>query len=640
MVGLIKNMHMKSIIQYTLLLSGILLLIASCTGYHVRKGDNYYDHFAYSNAIKHYEKAHAKTCSKRVERNLAESYVRVGRLKEAEEIYSKVVSRENPAAVDYLNYARVLTTKNKHQEAIPWIEKYLEFNESDVVAQMLLAACYSVNERFRDTTLFELEPIIMEDFTNTFSIVEYRDGAIFTADKEVFVGPKKAQWTGNSDLSLYFMEKDENGNWLSPEALKGDVSGPFHDGPATFSADGKTVYFTRSNYLRRQLKSDEQNVSNLKIFKATLVDGKWKKLEEFPFNSDDYSVGHPTLTEDGKTMFFVSDMPGGYGGTDLYITKLVDGNWSQPENLGEIVNTRGNEMFPYIHTDGSLYFSSDSHNSLGGLDVFITYNNNGIWAHPENLNYPLNSTKDDFAFSISKSDTAIGFVSSSRADKDNVYTFRRNAPTFMLFGFAREKGTRTPVAGVTVEITDAKTYEVTKMVSNQDGKFELKLKPETEYLLLCTKEGCFTRTDNLSTLGLKYSENFYADFEVEEIVIDKPIVLENIYYDFDKWNIRPDAALELDKLVKLLEDNPNIEIELGSHTDARGADNYNLVLSSRRAMSAVFYLVKQGIDPNRLTWKGYGETQLVNHCANDVKCSEEEHQQNRRTEFKVTKINK
>jgi peptidoglycan-associated lipoprotein len=629
---------MRKLLIKTQVLLLVGVLAAGCSGYHLRKGDEYYDNLAYSNAIKHYEKLYEKNKDCRVEHNLADSYLRTGRITDAEQIYARVVTRKEPAASDYLNYGKVLMSVAKHQEAIPWIEKYLAFNDKDVVAKMMLAACKSVNERYRDTTLFELNPVETGDFANSFSVVEYREGIVFTADKEVFPPGKRAQWTGNSYLNLYYMEKDAQGNWLPAQALQGDITGPFHDGPATFSKDGNTVYFTRSNYFRRQLKTNDQNVSNLKIFKARLVDGKWKNLEEFPYNSDDYSVGHPTLSHDGKTLYFVSDMPGGLGGTDMYKSTFVDGKWSKPENLGSTVNTRGNEMFPYIHEDGSLYFSSDAHNSMGGLDVFISYESkNGQWAAPENLNYPVNSVRDDFSFSINK-ETATGFVTSSRADSDKIYSVKKNAPTFQLFGFARKKGTQIPVEGVTVEITDSETYEVIKMVSGKDGKFQMKLGSEKMYLLLCTKIGCFTRTDNISTKGLKYSENFYADFEVEDIVIDKPIVLENIYYDFDKWNIRPDAALELDKFVKLLKDNPQIVVELGSHTDSRGADNYNLVLSDRRAMSAVYYLIKQGIDPFRLSWKGYGETQLVNKCANGVPCSEEEHQQNRRTEFRVKKI--
>lgn len=427
---------------------------------------------------------------------------------------------------------------------------------------------------------------------------------------------------------------------INPQLLKGDVSGRFHEGPACFSNDGNTVYFTRSNYFKRKMNVNENKENNLKIFKATLKDGKWKNLEEFPFNSDDYSIGHPTLSADEKTLYFVSDMPGGFGGTDIYKSVWDGSNWSKPENLGAIVNTKGNEMFPYIHTDDALYFSSNAHNSMGGLDVFITYFNGEVWAKPENLNYPLNSSKDDFGFNLSKKNANVGFVSSSRTDDDKMYAFDKKPPKFNLYGKARLKGTQTRVKGVTVQVTNAKTGKVISMVSDAKGNFELKLEPEADYDLYCTKEGCFTRTDKISTVGLKYSQDFYADFEVEPIVLDKPIVLENIYYDFDKWNIRPDAVLELDKLVKILVDNPNIEIELSSHTDSRGNDRYNDILSEKRAMAAVQYIIANGIDQKRLTYKGYGEKKLVNHCANDVVCTREEHQQNRRTEFKVTKINK
>ncbi|MBW6481460.1 MAG: OmpA family protein [Vicingaceae bacterium] len=615
----------------------ILIGMLGCsTQYHIKKGDNYYDKIAYSSAIIHYEKAYSKT--NEVEEKLAETYYKMNNLNVAGSIYEKAVQRENHSPKIYFNYAKILMSNGNYDEAIIYFKKYLEVYKDDVVAEMLLKSCFSIGDRYRDTTLYELHPIKYDEFTNAFSVLEYQEGAVFVADKEVFSGRKKSQWTGNSYLDLYEIKKDGDGSWMDPQLLKGDINGRFHEGPASFSKDGNMVYFTRSNYLKRKMKTNLNKENNLKIFSATLVDDKWKNLKEFPFNSDDYSVGHPTLSDDEKTIYFVSDMPGGYGGTDLYLSRWENEGWSKPENLGAIVNTAGNEMFPYIHTDDALYFSSDAHNSMGGLDVFISYFNGEVWAQPENLNYPLNSSKDDFGFNISKNNSSVGFVSSSRADADKMYIYDKHPPKFNLFGVAREKGKQKRVQGVTVEIINAKTGKIISMVSNKYGEFKLSLEPESNYDLYCTKIGCFTRTDKISTLGLKYSQNFYADFEVEQIVIDKPIVLENIYYDFDKWEIRPDAALELDKLVKLLKDNPSIEIEMSSHTDSRGNDQYNLVLSNKRAIAAVKYLIASGIDENRLTYKGYGEKQLVNHCANDVECTRKEHQLNRRTEFKVTKI--
>jgi peptidoglycan-associated lipoprotein len=631
---------MKKNILTSLAILSMLILLGSCANSLFKKGNKEYEYLAYDKAIKHYEKGLSKDFRLAEKIKLANSYRLTNDIENAEKNYEDIINYQNLDAQVYIQYADVLMQQNKYVYAREYLKKYLAINKNDVVAKMMLASCNSISERYRDTTLYKLERINFDQYSNFFSAQEYQNGMVFSADKEVYGGKKKNPWTGNSYLDIYTAQKDSAGKWMKPTTLKGDINGPLHEGPATFNQEGTIVFFTRSNYIKnKKMKLNALSENNLKIFKAELVDGKWKKLEELAFNSDDYSCGHPALSADGKTLYFVSDMPGGLGGTDIYKCTFDGQKWSKPENLGNTINTAGNEMFPYIHKDGTLYFSSDSHNSMGGLDVFMTYYTGERWVQPENLNYPLNTSKDDFSFALNK-DNKTGFVSSTRSKEDKVYTFTKNDPTFNLIGFARKKGTQFPVEGVTVKITDASNNAEITMVSGKDGKFKMKLAPEKEYLLLCTKLGCFTRTDKISTKSLKYSEDFYADFEVEEIIIDKPIVLENIYYDFDKWNIREDAAIELDKLVKILNDNPTIDIEMGSHTDSRGSDTYNMVLSDKRAKAAVDYLVFKGIDAKRLTWKGYGESKLVNNCANDIKCSVEEHQKNRRTEFKVTKINK
>lgn len=627
----------KSIFKASLFL-GVVAVLFSCADSKIYKGDRYYDNIAYSDAIPFYEKVYDKNPTSEIGVKLADCYFKTGELTQAETVYRQIVKDTSVSSIQQFNYAKVLMANGKHSEAKVVLENYLQQHKNDASAQMLLTSCNSIHERYRDTVQYEMKPIQTDGFANAFSVSEYRDGIVFVGDKEVYSGRKTNPWTGDSYLDMYKMSKSEDGTWMSPELLKGDINGPFHEGPASFNAEGDVVYFTRSNYYKRKMNVSDEMENNLKIFKSTLVDGKWKHLEELPFNSDDYSVGHPALTPCCNTLYFVSDMPGGYGGTDLYRTDNVDGEWTKPENLGPEVNTSGNEMFPYYDEDGSLYFSSDAHNSMGGLDVFITSLSGDRWMTPENLNYPINSMKDDFGFIIDKTNNT-GFISSSRSEDDKIYQFNRLGPRFNLYGFAHKKGTEIPVEGVLVKITDVKTGEVLTAISDVEGKFEMKLSQESDYDLLCTMEGCFSRLDILSTKGFKYSQDFYADFEVEEIVLDKPIVLENIYYDFDKWDIRPDAAKELDRLVKILKDNPKIEIEMGSHTDARGGDQYNAVLSGKRAYAAVQYLIFSGIDESRLTFNGYGESVLVNQCSNDVHCTDEEHQQNRRTEFKVTKIN-
>ena len=612
------------------------LLLSSCLNSTLRKANKEYNSLRYHDAIGHYEKYLKKKQDAQVLVNLANSYRETNNYKAAEATYAKAVNYENIPSITYFYYGKILMNNGNYNEARTWFKKYLSIQQGDIVASMLLASCNTVMDRYRDTTLYEVQQVNIPSFTSAFSVTEYQDGVVFSGDKKVFSGKKENPWTGNSYLDLYQMKKDANGQWMKPEVLKGDINGPYHEGPAAFTKDEKTVYFSRSNYYKKKMNVNEVNENNLKIFKAEKVGEEWKKLEELPFNSDDYSCGHPALSNDEKQLYFVSDMPGGLGGTDIYVSTFDGKSWSKPENLGAPINTPGNEMFPYVHSDGSFYFSSDGHNSMGGLDVFVTYKNESRWMQPENLNYPLNSTKDDFGFSLGKDNTH-GFISSSRKDKDEVYEFTKKAPHFNLFGTARKKGTDIPVEGVTVEIIDDNN-KVIAVKSGKDGKFKIALEWQRNYFIACTKFGCFTRTDQISTKDKKYSEDFYADFEVEEIVINKPIVLENIYYDFDKWIIREDAAKELDRLAKLLKDNPKIQIELGSHTDARGTDMYNLVLSDKRAKAAVDFLISRGIDPSRLTWKGYGETQLRNKCSNGVKCSEEEHQLNRRTEFKVIKI--
>lgn len=625
---------MKNIIWICLSL-GILTAGCSASSYF-SKGDKAYGEMRYSVAIEHYEKGLEKKRNPHIVEKLAHSYRKVNDVEHAEPLYLEASLNPDVEPNVLFHLGNMHMGQSRTAEAIKTFSMYLEKKPDDPVAQMLLASCWSINDRYRDTTLYELKRIPLDQFENTFSATEYREGIVFTADKEVFSGSKKAGWTGNSYLDLYYMEKGDSGKWLNPSLLEGNVNGRFHEGSASFNKAGDEVYFTRSNYYKRRMIKNDSNENNLKIFKSTLVDGKWKQLEELPFNSDDYSCGHPALSKNGKTLFFISDMPGGQGGTDIYQSKLVDGKWTEPENLGDIINTPGNEMFPYMHGDGTLYFSSNAHNTMGGLDVFMTFHYFGRWMEPENLNYPLNTTKDDYGFSLLDNDTT-GFVSSSRVEGDNIYEFTKKAPTFNLFGTARMKGTDIRVEGVTVSIMQERSKKTYEMVSDKNGEFQLKLDPEDFYHLACTKMGCFTRTDLISTIGLKYSKNFYADFEVEEIELDKPIVLENIYYDFDKWFIRADAATELNQLAKLLIDNPNIHIEMGSHTDARGTDAYNLVLSDKRAAAAVQYLIFKGVEKERLTWKGYGELVPVNKCVNKIECDEELHQDNRRTEFKVTK---
>jgi outer membrane protein OmpA-like peptidoglycan-associated protein len=628
---------MKYFRLFTILLA--VSAVSSCsTKYFLKKGDTSYDNLAYADATGSYMKAYGKDTSYQAVSGLANSYRMMNDAGMAMAYYLKALKYPESKPEDLFNLGKLFMQHGMYPDARVCFSDYLRKVGDDVVAEMLLASCNSVNRFMEDTTLYTLKHVKTEGVTNSFSQQPYAGGLVFSADRPEFKGKNKNPWTGNSYQDLYFTQKDEQGRWISPVLLKGEINGQYHEGPASFSADGNTVYFTRSDYVKRKAGKNSENVNNLKIFRATLKGDQWVDLVPMSFNSDEHSVGHPSLSADGHTLYFVSDAPGGYGGTDIYRVKKDGSEWGIPENLGKEVNTPGNEMFPYIHQDGTLYFSSDAHNNMGGLDVFMTTEIDGKWLQVENLNYPLNSSRDDFAYVVNK-DSQTGFVSSNRTSKDQIYEFKKNDPTFTLSGVVYESGNDSKViADARIELLDLNSGEVLVAISNEKGMYQIGLKPFTNYLIKAVKTLHFADVDSVSTTGFKTSQNLTRDFHLTPYVIEKPIVLDNIYYDLDKWFIREDAARELDKLVKILKDNPEISIELSSHTDSRASDHYNLVLSDKRAKAAVDYIASCGIDIERMTWKGYGETKLVNQCKNQVKCSEEEHQQNRRTEFKVIKI--
>jgi len=616
----------------------LAIVFSSCSTSLLKKANKEYEHMHLQKAIKHYNKVLTKRHENEAVVNLANSYFYTNDIVNARRYYSDAVHFPEMRCNDYINYARILMQDQEYDEAKIWLKKYLEKDPNDLVAVTLYASCNSISDFYRDTTLYDLSPMRIEGFNNVFSPTEMNGGLVFIGDKAVNLSAKESSWTGNSYLDLYFTHKDEGGNWLNPEVLKGDINGKYHEGPADFTKSGEKVYFTRNNYKKRKLNKNSPKENNLKLYSAELIGDEWTNIKEMPFNSDFYSTGHPALSADETKLFFISDMPGGIGGTDIWYVIKEDGGWSKPINVGDVLNTSGNEMFPYVHKDGSLYFSSDAHHSLGGLDVFISSEVDGRWLAPENLNYPLNSSKDDFGFVLSENDST-GYVASARATgTDAMFEFVKRPPTFFVFGLVTSIKTGKPLAEVKVVLSDASGKKIKEMVTSSKGDYRFKLPLNTVFSVHVSKAGFFATSTRLSNIGKKFSEDFEVNLELDELIIEKPILIANIYYDYDKWFIREDAKPSLNNLVKVMEDNPNIVIELSSHTDSRASGRYNLVLSDKRAHAAVEYIISKGIKRNRLSAKGYGETMLLNKCENNVECTEEEHQENRRTEFKVTKL--
>ncbi len=628
-------------IKYIFRLSILTLLLSGCAGYHIRQGNRLYDDFAYSMAIKEYQKGLSKKEFPNARIKLAESFRKMNNLSQAEEAYAKAIQLPEAQPMHKLHYAQILMRNGKYEQAKIYLDQYLNAVPSDVSAGKLRSSCDSISKWLVDSIKYTVQSSELNSGQSNFSPVYYQEGVVFATDRDS--KGKTFEWTGRPFLEMYYAKGSPEKGFSSPVSLTGDVNGLYHDGPATFTSNGDTIYFTRNNYIKKKIKESELEEVNLKIYEAVKRDTSWINLKEFPYNSNEYSTGQPTLSMDGNKMYFTSDMAGGLGGSDIFMSQKINGEWEKPVNLGPSINTPYNEMFPVLWKDSILYFSSEGHYNFGGLDIFQSINRSGNWSMAKNVGYPLNTSYDDFGIAMNDSGTA-GLFSSNRntenTSMDNIYSFTVNDLRFNLEGIAVEKASQLPLKDVKIELLNTQTSKKEIAVTAADGKFSFKLNPESSFSIVGSKDTYFTNTELVSTIGKKQSESMYVKLklELERIVVNKAIVLENIYYDLDKFNIREDAAAGLDKLVGILSDNPGISIELSSHTDSRADDRYNNVLSQKRAEAAVNYIIAHGISSARITAKGYGEQQLINNCSNNVSCTEEEHQQNRRTEFKVVKM--
>lgn len=612
------------------------IAFSSCAKHHLAIADKDHARLAYAKAVVGYEKALPTVQDRDASLRAADAYQRMNMAAKAAEWYA-FADRLAPLSPDEaLKYGQVLQSLDRTPQALKQFDRVLAQRPDDAMAKALRDATAERNVFFVDTTLFTITPMHIGGMASLFSATPYKNGILFAGETTAPV-EKRNPWTGLSFLDLYSAMPAANGSWDQPKPLPGAVNGRFHEGPATFSADGRSMYFTRSDYYKFRLNKDGSAMSHLKLFRAEL-DGnqEWGNIHDFIHNGDDFSTGHAALSSDGTTLYFISDRPGGFGGTDLYRCERTDEGWTEPENLGASINTAGNEMFPTLFGD-SLFFASNGHRGLGGLDIYVTTTTNGVRSAPENLNYPINTPHDDFSL-VMLPDARSGYLSSNRSGSDRIHKFTVNDPTLIVEGTFKDDEHFLPMADVEVKLLDLGSGEVLSLFTGPDGTYRFDLEKDKDYRLSGGKNGMFTESRDLSTADQRISRTWREDFELKEVVIDKPILVENIYYDYDSWEIRAEAAAELNKLARIFMDNPNLSFELSSHTDSRASHTYNLMLSEARAKSAVDHLIRSGVNPNRISAKGYGESRLVNKCRDNVECTEEEHQANRRTEFKVTKM--
>ncbi|MGK6352490.1 OmpA family protein [Parapedobacter sp. DT-150] len=609
------------------------------------RADARYNKYEYANAATLYMKlAEARNPRLYDLERLAACYQMMNDYEAAENWFARVVQHPDSDPENLLRYGAVLKANGKYREAKAQLEAYASATGNRERVAVELAGCDSAMVWMADPTLHQLRN---EHGVNTarseFSVSPQGETVYYTGEPEALAGQGAYGWTGNAFLRVYTARRGGD-NGLSAGLLAGDSinGGVYHTGPVAVADAGQTLYVTRTYPGRdgQRTKEDGQRFSTnkLELYIYQQRDGQWEITPFLHNNKDAYSVGHAAPSPDGNTIYFVSDMPGGQGGTDIwYCQRQADDTWGPYTHAGPTINTPGNELFPSIGADGTLYYSSDGLPGMGDLDIFQSNGAMVDWSKPVNLRYPINSPGDDFAYiANTETDGIAGYLSSNRkggVGSDDIYSFTWEQPVtiLMLAGTTSDKSTgeRLPAA---VTLYDGAREIVAQQYSDETGLFTFALEPEQSYTVLGRREGYHADSAAVSTAGIRQSDTLRVALLLEPISeVGKTFELENIYYDFDRHEIRSDAAAVLDELVRTMRDNPTLRIELASHTDSRGSDTYNMALSQRRAQSAVDYLASRGIARDRMVAQGYGESRLANHCDDGIPCSSADHQANRRT---------
>jgi outer membrane protein OmpA-like peptidoglycan-associated protein/tetratricopeptide (TPR) repeat protein len=623
------------------------------------KADKQYDKFAYVDAIKTYERMFSKGYkSQDMLQKLGDSYYFKADLDNAAKWYGELFGFTQDVTPEYYyRYSQSLKAIKDYKKADEMLAKFNEKSGNDLRSKLASSQKDYLSQIKKNSGRYTIENAGINSEYSDYGSAYYQNKVVFTSARDTGgLGNRKHAWTGESFTNLYAADMGDQGSLSTPIKFAKDLNSKFHESTPVFTKDGKTVYFTRNNFLDGKKGKDARKTTLLKLYKATLEGDQWLNVTELPFNSNEYSVAHPALSGDEKTLYFASNMPGTLGQSDLYKVSINgDGSFGTPTNLGNVINTEGRETFPMVTSDGEIYFASDGHPGLGGLDIFVAKSEaDGTYKKVENVGEPLNSSHDDFAFLINDK-TRLGYVTSNREGGlggDDIYKFKETKKLEceqFLSGVVTDKSTGLPLANTKVTLSDANYKMLKEVTTDKDGKFDFgQVVCATKYYIKSEK----TEYTTVETPTITADESGKSFVPVELEIAKKPIKpgddlakafgIKIIYFDLDKSFIRADAAVELAKILDVLEQNPTMEIDVRSHTDCRQTAKYNLALSDRRAKSTMAWLVEKGINKSRLTGKGYGESQLVNNCGceptNESTCTEEQHQANRRSEFIITSM--
>ncbi|REE25568.1 WD40 repeat protein [Winogradskyella pacifica] len=632
----------------TKILAFVIVFSSAFSFAQTKLADKFFENYGYVKAIELYEKAVEKgTNSAHVLTRLGDAYYNNSDSKKAAYWYEKALTEHKDIDAEYIyKYIQSLRSIGNYKEADVWFKKLSDAQHGDSRLKGYNPDEVDIFDKLNsknDDLIVQIEnlPFNTENsdfgsymFNNTlyFASSSSSDSKVYNWNKEPFLDIFQLDVTTEDDGSESYGASSE----INADGINTD----YHEASVAITNDGNTMYFTRDNTTKRnRLKYDKEGTTHLKIYKATLVDEQWSDVEELPFNDDLYSTGHPALSPDNKTLYFVSDRDGGLGQTDIYSVVInEDGTYGEPQNLGDDINTEGREMFPFISDDNTFYFSSDGHLNLGLLDIFQSNILKGdATKAPVNIGAPFNSGYDDFAYFIN-SETQKGYFSSNRLGgkgSDDIYSYSVTECRQQITGIAREKRTDIILSGVTVQLIDETGKILEEVITADDGSYTFDVECGKTYTILGSKTDYVDDKGTVTTTNENEKVN-ELDLSLRPLIMDNQIVINPIFFDFDKSNIRTDAEYELENIVDVLRKHPEMIIKIESHTDSRGRDNYNLKLSDRRAKSTRDYLLSRDIGPERIESAiGYGETQLLNDCGNNSKCTAEEHQLNRRSYFYI-----
>lgn len=628
----------------------------------LQEADALFNSFQYPLALTAYQKLlDEKQPTLYLTERIAACYRQLNNAKAAERWYQRVIlfPEADPTAWRYA--ADAARENGNYEQARQLYQQYGQrLPDQAAQANLLAASCDSARQWLAAPEPYELQkPVRINSENSDFSPFIYQNGLVFTSDRPVGRKKSVSGWTGKPYPKIYLALPDSTGQLSAPVAFGRIINNKYQNGSAAFTPNGQTMYFTRINQAKSPAQKSSTDplswlnfeapatyVHRLEIFISRKQGEAWGEPKPFAHNKvSAYSVGHPAIAPDGETLYFVSDMPGGLGETDIYFcARQADGTWAAPVNAGDQINTTGKELFPVIAATGKLYFSSEGHPGLGGMDIFAAEGQGATWRNVQNLKAPLNSPADDFGITFDETKEA-GFLSSNRDSPDgtdNIYAFKRVRLACELAGRITEQlpgpqgePLETPVAQVLLRLTVAGDTTAVETYSDAQGYFTFPTKAGLTYTLQASKDGYLIKSTDLTADCQPEVDMAKMGITLNRNSLNNIIKLENIYYDFDKYDIRPEAIPELDKLARILAENPAVRIEIGSHTDSRQSVGYNERLSQLRAEAVVNYLISRGIAADRLVAKGYGETQLLNGCRDGVTCSELEHQINRRTIVRI-----